>query len=110
MIAFCSSCRTTVFTSKWVATEITRAYAREIESASRVLFPISLTHYSLLSHWELFDADHGTDLARYIRQFYIPDFSDWRSDSAFEEKVTKLVSDLNSAGSQEAHDSGGREA
>jgi Uncharacterized low-complexity proteins len=80
--------------SDWVSTEIERAYAREVAEGNRVLFPISLVEYSSLSTWEFFDADRGTDLARYIRQFFIPDFSNWKSDEVFRESVTKLVSDL----------------
>jgi hypothetical protein len=59
-----------------------------------VLFPISLVSYEALKKWEMFDADHGTDLARYIRRYYIPDLSNWRSDASFEEQTSKLIEDL----------------
>ncbi len=80
--------------SNWVATELAKAYSRESAGGDRVLFPISLTKYDNLAGWELFDADHGTDLARYIRRYYIPDFSDWRDGRVFEERLGKLVDDL----------------
>ena len=80
--------------SSWVSTEIAKAYSREAEDGQRILFPVSLGQFDNLSNWELFDADHGLDLARYIRQYYIPDFSDWESKDSFQELVTKLIDDL----------------
>jgi hypothetical protein len=80
--------------SSWVSTEIGKAYAREISNRARVLFPITLLPFESLKSWELFDADHGNDLARYIRRFFIPDFSDWRSTHLFEEQTSRLVADL----------------
>jgi hypothetical protein len=54
-------------------------------------FPI---HFLKIYSWELFDADHGIDLARHIRRYYIPNFSDWQADDSFETLVAKLIDDL----------------
>ena len=55
--------------SNWVSTEIGKAYKRELTASTRrMLFPISLVNYESLKKWELFDADYGEDLARYIRR------------------------------------------
>lgn len=80
--------------SNWVATEVAKAYSEESSHGRRVLFPISLTDYKNIVSWELFDADHGTDLARYIRSYFIPDFSRWRNTNMFEANLAKLLEDL----------------
>ncbi len=63
--------------SEWVKTEIAKARKREKEENRRMLFPISLVSFNALEDWECFDADIGKDSAREIREFYIPDFSEW---------------------------------
>jgi hypothetical protein len=42
-----------------------------------MLFPMRLIGFETLRDWECFDADTGKDSAREIREYYIPDFSDW---------------------------------
>lgn len=81
--------------SNWVKTEIRRARRRERKEGRKLLFPVGLCAWSELQDWELFDADEGTDLATEVRQYFIPDFSDWRSDqSKYEAEFEKLLRDL----------------
>jgi hypothetical protein len=80
--------------SEWVKTEIRKARRIELEENRRKLFPISLVDYETIKKWECFDADTGKDLAVEVREYYIPDFSDWKDFSSFEKKFKKLLNDL----------------
>jgi hypothetical protein len=65
--------------SKWVKTEVRNARKREVAEKKRVLFPVRLASYEALRDWKLFDAHEGEDLATKIREYYIPDFSEWKN-------------------------------
>jgi hypothetical protein len=82
--------------SEWVKTEISKARKREASENRRMLFPIRLVDFKKISAWEFFDADRGKDSAREIREFYIPDFSTWKTDhDKYKEEFTKLLTALN---------------
>ena len=74
--------------------QVREARKRERVEKKRVLFPVRLTPYDALRDWELFDADEGRDLAVEIREFYIPDFSQWKSHGLYVEELEKLLRDL----------------
>ena len=76
--------------SEWVMTEIRRARKTELKEGRRKLFPIRLVDYEAIREWECFDADHGKDLAVEVREYYIPDFSDWKNHDAFEREFKRL--------------------
>ncbi len=59
-----------------------------------MLFPISLVPFEVVKNWELFDADRGTDLAREIREYFIPDFSNWKDHDSYQDAFRRLVKDL----------------
>lgn len=80
--------------SEWVMTEIRRARKVEREENRRKLFPIRLVDFETIKHWECFDADSGKDLAVELREYYIPDFSNWKDHDAFETEFAKLLRDL----------------
>ena len=65
--------------SSWVQTEIKRARKQEAKKGERKLFPIRLCDMATLKAWECFDADSGRDIAEEIREYFIPDFSEWKS-------------------------------
>ena len=52
---------------------------RERVEKKRALFSVRLVPFEEIRKWDLFDADEGRDLAAEIREFYIPDFSEWKS-------------------------------
>jgi len=81
-------------TSEWVKTEIAKARKREITERRRILFPIRLCSFETLRDWECFDADAGKDSAREIREYFIPDFSNWRDHSAYRLAFDRLLRDL----------------
>jgi hypothetical protein len=80
--------------SEWVKTEIRKARKRERTEKKRVLFPVRLASFEAIRDWELFDADEGKDLAIEIREYYIPDFSDWKNHDSYSEGFKNLLRDL----------------
>jgi hypothetical protein len=80
--------------SEWVATEIYHARQREVKEKRQVLFPIRLVPFEAIKAWECFDADTGKDMAREIREHFIPDFSNWKNHDSFEAGFKKLLADL----------------
>lgn len=80
--------------SEWVKTEIRKARDREIRHKHKVLFPIRLVPFDKIKSWKAFDADSGKDMAVEIREFYIPDFSNWKDHDVFESEFAKLLRDL----------------
>jgi hypothetical protein len=67
-----------------VETEIAKARKREVKEGKRLLFPVRLVRFEVLRHWECFDADTGKDSAREIREYFIPDFSNWKNHDSYQ--------------------------
>jgi hypothetical protein len=99
--------------SDWVQTEIAKARKREAQEKRQMLFPVALVPYDLPPHeaqkrrspgapekpvtikdWECFDADRGKDSAREVREYFIPDFSNWKDHDSYQKAFQGLVSDL----------------
>jgi len=80
--------------SEWVITEIQRARETEIKEGRRKLFPISIGEFDKVKAWRRFDADTGKDLAKEVREYFIPDFSNWKEHDAFEQAFARLLRDL----------------
>jgi TIR domain/Pentapeptide repeats (8 copies) len=81
--------------SEWVNTEISKARKRETAQNRKMLFPVRLVQFEALQEWECFDADRGKDSAREIREYYIPDFSRWKTDAdEYGREFEKLLRDL----------------
>jgi len=80
--------------SNWVKTEIANTRAREDREKRQMLFPITLTPHSSIRNWKLFDADRGIDSAKEIREYFIPDFSNWKDHDAYQAAFHRLVKDL----------------
>jgi len=80
--------------SEWVITEIQRARETEVREGRRKLFPITIVEFDKVKAWRRFDADTGKDLAREVREYFIPDFSNWKDHDAFEKAFARLLRDL----------------
>jgi TIR domain len=80
--------------SEWVKTEIANARQKEINQKRQVLFPISLVPFSTIREWKCFDADRGKDSAREVREYFIPDFSEWNDHDEYQQAFDRLVRDL----------------
>jgi hypothetical protein len=81
-------------TSQWVEREIERARKVERKEERRKLFPIRLTDIQTIKEWRCVDPDSGEDLAKEVRKYHIPDFSNWKDHDAFEAAFTRLLNDL----------------
>lgn len=80
--------------SNWVKTEIANARDREEKQKRQMLFPITIVPYERVKTWKCFDADRGIDSGREIREYFIPDFSNWKDHDAYQKALDKLVKDL----------------
>ncbi len=80
--------------SEWVITEIRDARKAEIDGKRRKLFPIRLTDFDKIRNWKCLDSDTGRDLAIEVREYFIPDFSNWRDESSFDKAFNRLLKDL----------------
>jgi TIR domain/Pentapeptide repeats (8 copies) len=80
--------------SEWVKTEIAKARQREVQEKRQVLFPLRLVLFETMRAWECFDANMGKDSAREIREYFIPDFSNWKNYDAYQEAFQRLLRDL----------------
>lgn len=80
--------------SEWVMTEIRKARKSELKEKRRKLFPIRLVDFEAIKEWECFDAEIGKDLAVEVREYFIPDFSDWKDHNSFESAFGKLLRSL----------------
>jgi len=83
--------------SEWVMTEIRKARKAEIREKRQKLFPIRLVGFGDVQKWECFDADSGKDLATEVREYFIPDFSNWKDHDVFEIAFGRLLKDLREA-------------
>jgi len=88
--------------SNWVETEIRRARKQEKRIGERKLFPIRLCDMETLQGWDCFDSDSGQDIAEEVREYFIPDFSDWTKSAKFEKEFAKLCRDLRRLGVKSA--------
>ena len=86
--------------SEWVMTEIRKARETEKNEKRRKLFPIRLCDMATLQAWICFDADTGKDLAVEVREYFIPDFSNWKDHDAFESAFARLKKDLEAENSK----------
>lgn len=92
--------------SEWVKTEVRRARKREVREGRRVLFPIRLTPFETIRDWEAFDADTGKDMAVEVREYFIPDFSNWKNHDAFEAGFKRLLNDLRAEADRDTRKDG----
>jgi hypothetical protein len=80
--------------SKWVEAEIRKALAKEKREARRVLFPLALVPFEQVRSWQCFDSDTGRDLAREVREYFVPDFCRWKDLDAYQAALRRLLQDL----------------
>jgi uncharacterized protein YjbI with pentapeptide repeats len=86
--------------SAWVKTAIANARRREVTQQRQILFPIRLVDFEAIRTWTCFDADTGKDSAREIREYFIPDFSNWKDHDSFAIAFARLLHDLKADNTQ----------
>jgi hypothetical protein len=79
--------------SQWVMTEIRRTRKAELRGGRQKLFPIRLVDWGMLEEWECV-TDSGEDLAARVREYFIPDFSNWENHAAYKPAFDRLLRDL----------------
>jgi hypothetical protein len=84
--------------SEWVNTEIANARQRESREKRQMLFPISLVPFEQIRDWKAFDSDTGKDSAREVREYFIPDFSNWKDHDSYQKSFDRLLKDLKAEG------------
>lgn len=87
--------------SKWVRREIRSAPKREAQEGKRILFPIRLVQFEDVEKWESVYTDLGVDVAEELREYHIPDFSNWKDHDKFEAAFARLLRDLKAEGHDE---------
>jgi hypothetical protein len=87
--------------SNWVKIEVANARAREEQQKRQMLFPIALVPFDHIEDRNLFDADRWIDNAREIREYFIPDFSNWKDHASYATAFDGLLRDLKT-GAQDA--------
>lgn len=80
--------------SEWVKTEIAKVRRREKTEGRQILFPISLVRFANIRRWRFLDGDTGKDVAAEIREYLIPDFSDWVTPRSYKVALARLLDDL----------------
>jgi hypothetical protein len=50
--------------------------------------------FDRIKAWKLFDADTGIDSAREIREYFVPDFSNWKGHHAYATVLERLMRSL----------------
>jgi hypothetical protein len=85
--------------SEWVKVEIRKARQREVVEGKQVLFPILLVSFEALQDWVCLDFD-GKNLAEEIREYFIPDFSNWKDHDSYQTAFQRLVKDLKAKASK----------
>jgi predicted RNA-binding protein with RPS1 domain len=83
--------------SEWVITEIRKTRKIEMEENRRKLFPIRLVDYNAILKWECIDPESGSNMASEVRQYFIPNFSNWKNHEDFELAVSRLLKDLQAS-------------
>jgi hypothetical protein len=83
--------------SEWVMSEIRQARKAEAREGRRKLFPIRLVDWEMLKAWKCFDADSGKDLAVEVREYLVPDFSQWKDPDSYQQAFTRLLRDLKAS-------------
>lgn len=73
---------------------VNHASQQEVKEQTRKLFLISLVEYDKVREWKAFDADSGKDMAREVREYFIPDFTHWKDHDAYQKAFERLLRDL----------------
>jgi hypothetical protein len=84
--------------SEWVKTEIAYARTKELKENRRVLFPIGLVPLARIRDWKCFDAGTGKDSSREVREYLIPDFSEWQQPASYQKAFQALLRGLQTEG------------
>ncbi|MGP8252051.1 MAG: toll/interleukin-1 receptor domain-containing protein [Terracidiphilus sp.] len=80
--------------SQWVKQEIQKACNRGVNEDRRVLYPIGICPLDELAKWQEIDPGTGVDYTREIREYFIPNFSNWPDRFTYRQVFSELLRDL----------------
>lgn len=82
--------------SDWIAAELKGMRELEKQERRRLLFPVSLASPPMIQSWTLMEPGSFINLARELRQYPIPNFSDTHHEPSYEAALMQLLRDLKS--------------
>jgi TIR domain len=77
--------------SERIRTEIRTTLKIERQQNQQKLLPIRIMDFEKIAEWQWFDPDTKKDLAAEVREYWLPDFTDWRDPDAFEAAFERLL-------------------
>jgi hypothetical protein len=80
--------------TEWLTTEVYLTRRREQEEGRRILFPVRLVPSERVRAWSCVDPETEEDVAVELREFAIPDFSNWQNEAAVQSSWQRLLNDL----------------
>ncbi len=86
----------TSMASEWIAGELKAMRELEKQERRRLLFPVSLASPPMIQSWTLMEPGSFINLAKEIRQYPIPNFSDTHHEPSYEAALIQLLRDLKS--------------
>jgi hypothetical protein len=80
--------------SRWALDEIQKAFDRGVKENRRVLYPVSICPLDEVANWEAIDPATGQDYALDIREYFIPNFSNWAEHFTYRQVLNDFLRDL----------------
>ncbi|MGB6990649.1 MAG: toll/interleukin-1 receptor domain-containing protein [Candidatus Sulfotelmatobacter sp.] len=80
--------------SRWAKEEVQKAYNRGVKENRRVLYPVSIRPIEELAKWEEIQPDAGKESAHELRQYFIPNFSNWPDHYSYRQVFNEFLRDL----------------
>jgi hypothetical protein len=80
--------------SQWAKEEIEKAYDRGVNENRRVLYPVAICPLEELSKWDEIDPAACNEAGREIREYFIPNFSNWPDHYSFRQVFSEFLRDL----------------
>ena len=83
-------------TSEWIAQELKALREQEKQEHRRLLYPVSLANPSMIQSWTLMEPGSFVNLAKELRKYPIPNFSDREHEASYQVAFKQLLRDLKS--------------
>lgn len=80
--------------SHWAKEEVEKAHNRGINENRRVLYPVAICPLEELAKWDEIDPAACNEAGREIREYFIPNFSNWTDHYSFRQVFTEFLRDL----------------
>jgi hypothetical protein len=81
--------------SSWIRSEVEKTLLRGLNENRRIVYPVSTCSLEELEKWKT-DPEPGKDYAREIREYFIPNFSNWHDSYAYDQVFAALLREFRS--------------